>query len=54
MSDVVAEWKIEQHGSRYFVSFRDFDWHTVVDIGDYDGLFEAALALLKEIHEGYI
>jgi hypothetical protein len=53
MSDVVAEWKIEQHGNRYLVSFRDFDWHTVVDIGDYDGLFEAALALLKEIHEGY-
>ena len=54
MSKAVAEWNIQQHGNRYFVSFRDFDWHTVVDIGDYDTLFDAALALLKEIHEGAI
>ena len=54
MSKAVAEWNIQQHGNRYFVSFRDFDWHTVVDIGDYETLLDAALALLKEIHEGYI
>ena len=54
MSKAVAEWNIQQHGNRYFVNFRDFDWNTVVDIGDYDTLFDAALALLKEILEGAI